>query len=358
MDMKGRALVFALAALAALSLGPACRQKPQASGGPAAVATIKQTTPAPDEIVAEIDGAAVMSSELEQKAKARLARLQQEEYDIRKEALDGLIGDRLIEAEAARRGLSRQALLKAEVDDKVKAPSSAEVDRIYEQYKSRLGGRTREQAGPEIEQSLKRQAEAAQHEAFVQSLRTKAKVLVRLAPPRAEVTFPASAPTSGPADAPITIVGFSDFQCPFCHRAQATIDKIVATYGNKIRLVHRDFPLEGHTEATPAARAARCAGEQGKFWEFHRGLMTEPGDLGASDLAARAKRLSLDESSFGACLGSNRHAAEVKQDLEDGMRAGVSGTPTYFVNGRMITGARPFEAFTEIIEAELATPGR
>ncbi len=158
----------------------------------------------------------------------------------------------------------------------------------------------------------------------------------------------------GSADAPVTIVGFSDFQCPYCHRAQGTMDKVLETYGKRVRVVHRDFPLEGHTDATPAARAARCAGEQSKFWEYHRGLMTEPGDLSTGDLGARAKRLGLDEKAFGSCLASDRHAAEVKKDLEDGILAGVSGTPTYFVNGRMITGARPFEAFAEIIDAELA----
>lgn len=345
-------------ALALLSASPwACRRDPAQGPVPASAVPSQTAQTSRPEVVAEIDGVPLSARALEDRVRARLARIRQEEYDIRKEGLDALIGDTLIDAEAKQRGLTREALLTAEVDDKVQKPSASEIDRVYEHVKPRLGGRSRQQAGPDIERSLLSQASASRHEEYVRSLRAKARVVVRLDPPRTEVLTPASAPAYGPADAAVTIVGFSDFQCPFCHKAQATMDKILETYGKRVRLVHRDFPLEGHTDALPAARAARCAGEQKKFWEYQRGLMTEPGDLGPADLAARAKRLALDETAFGTCLGSERHAAEVKADLDAGMRLGVSGTPTYFVNGRMITGARPFEAFVEIIDAELAASG-
>ena len=352
MSFERRTLLVALALVA-----PACsHQKSAAASQPTSTSV---SAPVRDEqSVAEIDGLAVPASELEDRVRARLARLKQEEYEIRKQGLDALIGDRLIDAEAKRRGVTRDALLRAEVEGKVQKPTAAEVDKVYEQIKPRLGGRTRQQAGPDIEQSIMQQGSGARREAFIQSLRSSARIVLHLSPPRSEVSIPATAPAFGPSDAAVTIVGFSDFQCPYCHRAQATMDKVVATYGKRVRLIHRDFPLEGHTEATPAARAARCAGEQKKFWEYHRGLMTEPGDLTAGDLAARAKRLGLDETAFGSCLASDRHAAEVKKDVEDGTLSGVSGTPTYFVNGRMITGARPFEAFAEIIDAELAVAGK
>jgi protein-disulfide isomerase len=342
---------------ALLSLGPVACHKDEARTHQTSVSN--EPVKVEDEtVVAEVEGVAVKAGEIEDRVRPRLARLRQEEYEIRKETLDALIADRLMDAEAKRRGLTRQALLKAEVEDKLQKPSAAEIDSVYEQVKPRLGGRTREQAGPDIERSLLDRKSAARHDEFIQSLRSRTRVSVRLAPPRTEVEVPRSSPIFGSPNASVTIVSFSDFQCPFCHRAQGTIDKILETYGKRVRLVHRDFPLEGHAEATPAAQAARCAGEQNKYWEYHRGLMTEPGDLGSADLAARAKRLGLAESAFSACLASDRYAAEVKADLDAGVRLGVSGTPTYFVNGRMVTGARPFEAFAEIIDAELAATGK
>jgi protein-disulfide isomerase len=153
----------------------------------------------------------------------------------------------------------------------------------------------------------------------------------------------------------VTVVEFTDYQCPYCHRAQGVIDQVLSRYAGRVRFVHLDFPLGGHPGAVPAARAARCAGEQGKFWEYHRGLMTAPGPLDAADLARRAADLRLDRSPFEACLSSGRHDEAIQASLRQGEELGVSGTPAYFVNGRMISGARPLESFTELIDAELAT---
>jgi protein-disulfide isomerase len=152
----------------------------------------------------------------------------------------------------------------------------------------------------------------------------------------------------------VTIVEFTDYQCPYCHRAQTVIDDVLSRYPGKVRLVHLDFPLDGHPGATPAARAARCAGEQGKFWEYHRSLMTAPGALDDADLKSRAASLHLSASSFGRCLSSDRHDAAIQASLEEGESLGVTGTPAYFVNGRMLSGARPLEDFTQLIDAELA----
>ena len=152
----------------------------------------------------------------------------------------------------------------------------------------------------------------------------------------------------------MTIVEFTDYQCPYCHRAQAVIDEVLARYSGKVRFVHLDFPLDGHPGAMPAARAARCAGEQGKFWEYHRSLMTAPGTLDEADLKARAGALRLDERAFATCLSSGRHDDAIQASLRQGEEQGVTGTPAYFVNGRMLSGARPVEAFAELIDSELA----
>jgi len=148
-------------------------------------------------------------------------------------------------------------------------------------------------------------------------------------------------------------VEFTDYQCPYCHQAQGVMDQVLQRYSGKVRLVHLDFPLDGHPGAFPAARAARCAGDQGKFWEYHHSLMTSPGAFDDADFKGRASGLGLDASSFGRCLSSSRHDPAIRASLEQGEGLGVTGTPAYFVNGRMISGARPVESFAEVIDAEL-----
>jgi protein-disulfide isomerase len=309
-------------------------------------------------VVAEVNGAPIMASELEKKVESRLARLRQEEYEIRRQALDELVAERLLAAEAAKRGVSREELLRQEVGAKVQALPESQVEAIYEQNKERFAGQPRADALARIREVVGGRAEAERRAAYEKELRDRARVAVRLDVPRTAVEIPAGAPATGPADAPVTIVEFTDYQCPYCHRAQAVIDQVLARYPEKVRFVHLDFPLDGHPGAIPAARAARCAGEQGKFWDYHRGLMTAPGELDEADLKRRAGAVRLDASKFASCLSSGRHDDAIRASLEHGSSLGVTGTPAYFVNGRMISGARPLESFTEVIDAELGTRAR
>jgi protein-disulfide isomerase len=355
-----RALALLLAA--PLALAACSRPTPPASsaGGPGTGATPPAAGPASAAptvsgvgVVAEVNGAPILASELEQKVVGRLARLRQEEFDIRRQALDELIAERLVAAEAARRGLSPEELLRQEVDAKATALPADQVESIYEQNKARFTGQTRADALARIREVLGQRAKTERRAEYEKQLRGAARVGVRLEAPRVAVDIPAGAPTTGPAGAPITIVEFTDYQCPYCHRAQGTIDEVLQRYSGKVRLVHLDFPLDGHPGAVPAARAARCAGEQGKFWEYHRGLMTVQGALDDADLRGRASKLGLDGSAFGACLSSGRHDAAIQASLAQGEELGVTGTPAYFVNGRMISGARPIESFAEVIDGEL-----
>ena len=305
-------------------------------------------------VVAEVNGSAITKEELDRKVEGRLTRVQQEEYEMRRAALEELMTDRLIEAEARQRGLSREDLIRQEVDDKTASPAPGQAELIYDQNHERFSGRTREQAVGEIREALARRLRTARRAQWEEGLRKRATVVVRLEPPRAQVSIPAGAPATGTAGARVTIVEFTDYQCPFCHRAQGVMDQILSRYDGKVRLVHRDFPLEGHPGAFPAARAARCAGEQGGFWAYHRSLMTVAGALDEADLMTRAKGLHLDTGAFGACLGSNRHDASIRAAFDDGEALGVTGTPAYFINGRMLTGAQPLSSFADVIDDELA----
>ena len=352
--MARRALALLLAAplaLAACSRPGGGSSSPGASAAPASAAAASVSGVG---VVAEVNGAPILASELEPKLASRLARLRQEEYEIRRQALEELIAERLLAAEAAKRKITPEELLRQEVDAKPAALPAAQVEAIYEQNKDRFAGQPRADALARIREVVGQRAKAERRAAFEKELRDAARVAVRLEVPRATVPIPAGAPSTGPADAKVTIVEFTDYQCPYCHRAQAVIDEVLARYSGKVRFVHLDFPLDGHPGAMPAARAARCAGEQGKFWEYHRGLMTAPGTLDEADLKARAGALRLDEGAFATCLSSSRHDDAIQASFRQGEEQGVTGTPAYFVNGRMLSGARPVEAFTELIDSELA----
>src|SRR3989344_3708702 len=160
--------------------------------------------------------------------------------------------------------------------------------------------------------------------------------------------------TKGIENSPITIIEYSDYQCPYCARAEATINDVLDEYGSKIYFVYKDFPLPFHNNAQKAAEASRCALEQGKYWEYHDALFKNQQSLDTNSLKTYAKSLGLDEAKFSECLDSNKYTEKVKQDMEEGQSKGVTGTPTFFVNGKMLVGAQPFDAFKEIIDKELA----
>lgn len=160
-------------------------------------------------------------------------------------------------------------------------------------------------------------------------------------------------PAIGPADAPVTIVEFSDYQCPFCARAEATIKQILNTYGGKVRFVYRDFPLGFHQYAKKAAEASECADEQGKFWAYHDLLFANQQALDIDSLKGYAADLGLDLDKFNECLDTGRYASEVEHDMQEGQSYGVRGTPAFFINGHLVSGAQPFSVFKEIIDREL-----
>ena len=174
-----------------------------------------------------------------------------------------------------------------------------------------------------------------------------------LAPPRLAVSA-GDDPSRGPADAPIRIVEFSDFQCPFCARATPVLKQVEERYAGKLRRVFRDLPLTSiHKEAAGAAEAGSCANEQGKFWELHDALFAENANLLPAEIKRTAARLGIDSEAFAACLDSGRHRAEWQQDAAEAAGYGLTGTPAFFVNGRLLSGAQPLEAFAKVIDEEL-----
>jgi protein-disulfide isomerase len=344
--MRLTALLLTLPIALVVACGPAVTADSAARPRPTAVKSDSASA-------AVVDGTAITNEELDARAHDRLVQIRQQEYELRRQVLDEMILDRLMEKEAKARGISKEELVKGEVDAKLKPATSAEIDALYENAKGQLGGRTKDQVLPQIESYLKKQKEAEQRRQFESSLRDKSKIVVNLEAPRIPVTIPASEPSVGPETAAVTIVEFADYQCPYCHRAQGIVDEILAKYGTKVRFVHQDFPLENHARAFAAARAARCAGDQGKYWDFHRGMLRQPSDFSDDDFVKRAEGLSLDVEKFKTCVAGSSHDAAINAAHKLGGDLGVTGTPTFFVNGRMLYGARPSDQFSQVIDEEL-----
>ncbi|MCL4819798.1 MAG: DsbA family protein [Vicinamibacteria bacterium] len=281
--------------------------------------------------------------------------LRSQEYTLRRQALERVVAARLLEREATRRGVSLADLERAELDGKVAPPPPEAVDAALQKEASRM----KEGSPPAraaIEARLLQQARMQRRAAFVAELQAQAKLEVMLEPPRVAVGADDD-PALGPSEAPVTLIAFSDFQCPYCARVEPTLVQLRARYPTQLRIVFRDFPLAMHKEALKAAEAAGCADEQGKFWPMHERLFANPKALGSDDLKRHAAALGLDSAGFAACLDSGRRAAEVHADLRAGAEAGVTGTPAFFVNGRFLNGALPLAAFVEVVEDELRRAG-
>jgi protein-disulfide isomerase len=313
-----------------------------------AAVTLAPTTP-----VATIGDKTITLQELDVEAAGALTRVRQEEYDARRQALEAMVNNQVMIKEAAAKKVSKEDLLKTEVTDKVTDPPQAEIDSFYEQHKAQFGAQTKEQLAPQITALLKNQKLADAQRDYMKGLRKKYAAKTLLEPPRLEIAVDDDA-AKGPAKAPVTIVEFSDYQCPYCSRAETTVQEVLKKYGDKVRLVYRDYPLQFHQNANIAAQASECAHDQGKFWEMHNAMFADQSKLTQPALVETAGGITgVDKDKFKTCLESGKFQSEVQKDFEDGQKYGVTGTPTFFINGIPMVGARDVNSFAEIIDSEL-----
>jgi protein-disulfide isomerase len=307
------------------------------------------------EPLAEVDGVAITAEDVERPLGAALTRLQEQMYSLKRQKMEAIIAERLLTKEAAKRGVTVPALLDAEVTSKVGLVTEQEVETFYQRNKDRLQG---DEAGirEQIRAYLQAQQLAARRESFLGTLRAQVKVVVYLKPPpafRAEVAVD-GAPFKGPAQPLVTIVKFEDFHCPFCKTAQATLAELELRYTGKVKVVHRDFPIDQlHPQVRKLHEAARCASEQGRFWAYHDALYARM-PVKPEEVKTVAREVGLDLPAFEQCLADDKYQAAVQKDVEEGTRAGVTGTPAFFINGRLIEGAQPLERFARVIDEELA----
>ena len=313
-----------------------------------AAASLVPTSP-----VAVIGDKTITLQDLDAAAAGALSRVRQEEYDARRQTLETMVNDEVLTKEAAARKVKKEDVIKTEVTDKIADPPQSEIDSFYEQNKARFGAQTKEQLAPQIAAMLKNQKMGDAQRDYMKVLRKKYGAKTLLEPPRIEIAVDDDA-AKGPAKAPVTIVEFSDYQCPYCSRAEATVEEVLKKYGDKVRLVYRDYPLQFHPNANGAAQASECAKDQGKFWEMHNAMFADQSKLAQADLETTAGTIAgIDKDKFKTCLESGKFQNEVQKDFEDGQKYGVTGTPTFFINGIPMVGARDVNSFAEIIDSEL-----
>jgi protein-disulfide isomerase len=314
-------------------------------------------TPAPvSEPLAEVDGVAITREDVDSAVAQSLSKLQEQIYTLRRTRLDALIDDRLLSLEAKRRGVTTSALIDAEITAKAPKASDAEIAAFYETNKGKLQGELA-QWQEQIRTYLNGQRVAAARAALLQRLRGAADVKIFLepvAPYRADVKI-AGAPVRGNPDAPVTIVEFSDFHCPFCRQVQPVLGQLMAKYGDRVRIVYKDMPLDSlHPQGRAAAEASRCAAEQGRFWEFHDQVYGNPVDGSPATLQRFAQQAGLDVARFEACRSARKYQQAVQNDVQEGTLLGITGTPGFFINGRFLSGSQPLDTFARIFDEELA----
>ena len=305
-------------------------------------------------VAAYIGDSPITTDELDAKILKTNMKLAQDLYNARKAAVDEVILDRALGADAKAKNVTVDQLLKEKVAAKVAPVTDAEVSAYVETNKARMGGKTLEQVSGQVKSYLTQQKETEARDGILKEIKSSANVRITLDAPRAEIKLAANDPIKGPKDAKVTVVEYSDFQCPFCSRGAATMTQVAEAYKDKVRIVFRDNPLPMHNRAPAAAEAAQCANEQGKFWEFHDKLFAAQTAMTDDDFKKYATELGLNVETFTSCFTSGKYKADVQNDMKEGAAAGVQGTPAFFVNGRFVNGAQPFEAFKAMIDEELS----
>jgi protein-disulfide isomerase len=339
----------------ATSIGCSERDRVAAETPPASAAAAADGLPA---VLATVDGEPITLEDVRAETGDDLTKMESSYLRARNRlvssTLTRMIQERLIREEAAKRNMTPERLLLAEVGGSVE-PSSVEARAWYDENSTRTGGRPFEQIEPQIIEHLRTEKRAEAAKKLEERLRAERKVEVHVQPMRLALNNE-RAPSAGPDNAPVTLVEFSDFQCPFCNRFVPTLKQLQETYGDKLRIVYRQYPITSlHPNAFKAAEASLCAHEQGKFWEIHDVMFQEQSRLSVRELKLLAQRLGMDQKKFEGCLDSGKYTEQVQNDLAEGGKAGMTGTPALFVNGIEIEGgAVPFAKVKQALDRELA----
>jgi protein-disulfide isomerase len=319
-----------------------------------------QTPPSPQstDVVARVDGKAITAADVDAKWReldaAGFVRFSQEQFEARRRALDVMINEALLGRAAKAKGLTLDVFVQQETAKRSRPVTDAEIEQTYRSMQSRFPNSTLDQLREPIRAYLAQQQRDTVVRALVDEERKAgATVEIVLDPPRQKIATESTDPVLGPTSAEVEIVEFSDFQCPFCLSVTPTLRQIRTTFGDKVKLVYRDLPLSIHANAFQAAEAAQCAHQQGKFWPYHDKLFANQKALDTTHLKQYATEVGVEMNAFNACLDQRKTKTLIEQDMKSAQQHGVESTPAFFVNGRMLLGAQPFESFRQAIQDEL-----
>lgn len=313
--------------------------------------------PAPKEgLAAKIGDMEVSNAELQDGIESELYEAESKVFEIKFNKLKSLLLQKYIDKDSRKQGLSNDEFLEKYIASNV-VISDKEIDAFIKDQNipaEHINPQVREKIKSYLEMERKKEAV----DKWLAEQTKKTPVEVYIAKPR-RPTFEVNvgnAPFAGGKDAKVTIVEFSDFQCPFCAKGADLLKDIKKKYGNKVKVVFKNFPLPFHNHAEKAAVAGLCANEQSvdQFWKMHDAMFANQEALDEAGLKNTAKKIGLKMDQFEKCLSENKYLAQVKADMEDGKKAKVKSTPTFFINGQVINGAQPMEVFAEAIDEELA----
>lgn len=299
--------------------------------------------------VLDINGARLTLADLQEQNPSLLFPAQNAYYDAQRKAIDAFVDQYLLEKQAKAEGLTVDQLLDKHVKSTIAKDPSEEALRVY--YEGLDSNQPYEAVRSQIIDALHQRRIARAKAAYLQTLHEQAKVEVLLTAPRAEISLK-NADYRGPQTAPVVVVEYADYECPYCQQAQPVLDKIEATYKGQIAFVFKDMPLPMHSHAEKAAEASRCAEAQGKYWEYHDRLFAGK-QLDVAALKQAAGDLKLDTAAFDKCLDSGSTVAGIQSSAQEAQALGVQGTPTLFINGHYYGGALSFTNLQAAIDKEL-----
>lgn len=301
------------------------------------------------DVVAEIDGQKISRAEVHESQAGPLLQARYDFYQAEQKALNSFVAQRLLNNEARRQHLSVEELLKREVDNKVPEPTTDQLRLVYDMLETKEAF---EAVRGKIRETIRAQQIKKAGVAYLEALHEKANVVLLLAPPSSKVEV-GNAFRLGPADAPVQLIEFADFECPYCVKAYPDLKKAKAEFGDRISFVYKDFPLPMHAHAQKAAEAARCAGTQNKYWEYHDRLYSTTA-IDLPQLKQFATDLALDRAKFDKCLESGEQAAAVQKDAAEAQKLGINGTPSFFMNGHFFTGVLKYDDLRRMVLQELS----
>lgn len=307
---------------------------------------------AQETVVAVVDGRAVQSAELDALMGDRLLRLKTDEHVVRMAALNEYLDQLLISREAEKRAMSVAELLRREVIEHVPPVTEAEAHAVLDSSPRANEPAAEGQAVRAVMEDIKRRRTAKRRSEFLAALRQQFPTQIKLEAPR--LTQPiAGGHSKGPAASPVSIVVFSDFQCPYCSNLDASLRRIGKEYGAQVRITSKQFPLPAHRQASKAAEAALCAADQARYWEMHEMLFTDQGAVAEEQFSELARRVGIDVHLFENCMNTHGSVGELSRDITEARSVGVSSTPTLFINGLLVVGAKPYEVLSEMVNTEI-----